>query len=178
MSSIFYSLRVPGPDSYHSTELTQEQLDQLEADLEKSFGSSAVVARDLDGRALAIGGLTKGLVGIIGSIAGSLGIGAVLGGTGAAKRADAAPSADDIIAAMQDSDVFTQEQLDEIEADLEKSFGSGAVVARDINGRALAVGGLTKGLVGIIGSIAGSLGISAILGGKERREFEGLNALD
>jgi hypothetical protein len=163
------------PNYCCSSEFTQEQLDEVEAELERNFGSGAVVARDVNGRALALGGLTKGLVGIIGSIAGSLGIGAVLSGTGAAKRADVAPSAEDIIAAIQGSDVFSQEQLDEIEAELEKSF---ATPSRSLDSRALKLGGLTKGLVGIVGSIAGSLGIGALLGGNERRAFEGLNALD
>jgi uncharacterized membrane protein YeaQ/YmgE (transglycosylase-associated protein family) len=158
-------------DILYSSELTQDQLDEIEAELEKSFGS--VERRDLDARALRLGGLTKGLVGIIGSIAGSLGIDALLG-TG--KRATEVPSADEIVTMIENSDAFTQEQLDGFEAEFAKAF-SGGVVARSTEARALRLGGLTKGLVGIIGSVVGSLGIDALLG-NGKREYEGLNALD
>jgi uncharacterized membrane protein YeaQ/YmgE (transglycosylase-associated protein family) len=158
----------------YSGAFTQEQLDEVEAELTKSL--SSIEARSLDSRAVKLGGLTKGLLGILGSVAGSFGIDALLGNN---NRRAVPLTLEDMISTIENSSEFTQAQLDEVEAELSKAMTGGLISRSNLEVRAVKLGGLTKGLVGIIGSLAGSLGIDALFGNdKSARAYEGLNALD
>jgi hypothetical protein len=154
---------------------TQAQLDHIEAELQRTIGGTSVHARELEARfSLKLGGLTKSIVGLIGSVAGSAGIDALFGaiGGGSSATATAAPArrsapahGDDLIAKVVSSGKWTQAQLDHIEAELQRTIGGNGVQSRDLEARfSLKIGGLTKSIVGLIGSVAGSAGIDALFG--------------
>jgi hypothetical protein len=109
-------------------------------------------------------------------VAGSFGIDALLGNN---NRRAVPLTLEDMISTIENSSEFTQAQLDEVEAELSKAMTGGLISRSNLEVRAVKLGGLTKGLVGIIGSLAGSLGIDALFGNdKSARAYEGLNALD
>jgi hypothetical protein len=154
---------------------TQAQLDHIEAELQRTIGGTSVHARELEARfSLKLGGLTKSIVGLIGSVAGSAGIDALFGavGGGSSATATASPArrsapahGDDLIAKVVSSGKWTQAQLDHIEAELQRTIGGNGVQSRDLEARfSLKLGGLTKSIVGLIGSVAGSAGIDALFG--------------
>jgi hypothetical protein len=173
---------------------TQAQLDEVESELQRTIGDSGLLRREIEARlSLKLGGLTKGLVGLIGSVAGSAGIDALFGGDdknapAPASRRSAPTSGDELVDKVLNSGLWTQAQLDEVESELQRTIGSSSsLLGRDLEARlALKLGGLTKGLVGLIGSIAGSAGIDALFGGDStttaaaRRAFAtpSLNELD
>jgi uncharacterized membrane protein YeaQ/YmgE (transglycosylase-associated protein family) len=159
---------------------TQDQLDEVEAELSKTMAGD-LFRRDLEARALKLGGVTKGVVGLIGSLLGSVGIDALFGSDDQQASRRAAPvGTEDLIAKIENSDLFTQDLLDQVEADLSKAMAGGLLGRSSLEARALKLGGLTKGLVGIIGSVLGSVGVDALFGKDDAatRSFESLNALD